>query len=165
MGAAAAGVRLEGRVVGGPLAVRVSVRELGRVLANLVDNAIRHTPAGGEVCVEATQEDGGVVVRVTDTGVGIPADELDRVFDLGYTGDAARTPRGRGGSGLGLAIAQGLVAAHGGAIAVEPVAEGSCFAVRLPPAVLVGPEQSVPRDAGPLGLEVPAAPRSGARRI
>ncbi|MDY7102194.1 MAG: HAMP domain-containing sensor histidine kinase [Actinomycetota bacterium] len=173
VGADAAGVRLEGRVVGPPVTVRVSVRELGRVLANLVDNAIRHTPAGGEVCVEATTEpdgaagDGGsggagaVVLRVSDTGVGIPADELDRVFDLGYTGDAARTPRGRGGSGLGLAIAQGLVAAHGGSIEVEQApGGGACFAVRLPPSLLVRPGDTNDADGAGLGaaLEQGATP-------
>jgi signal transduction histidine kinase len=83
------------------------------VLANLVSNALRHTPAGGAVIVAADLDEGGVAFRVTDTGEGIAAGELAHVFDR-----FARSPESRG-SGLGLAIAKSLVQAHGGTISAE----------------------------------------------
>jgi two-component system sensor histidine kinase BaeS len=86
---------------------------IGEVLANLVSNALRHTPSGGTVTIAADPDEGGVAFRVTDTGEGIESDELAHVFDR-----FARSPESRG-SGLGLAIAKSLVQAHGGTIAAE----------------------------------------------
>ncbi len=108
---------------------------MARVVRNLLDNAIRHTPSGGAVRVEVgVGLDGDAnhaVLSVADECGGIPADDLDRVFELAYRGDTARTP-GDGGAGLGLAIARGFVEAHHGEIAVRNEAGGCRFTVRLP---------------------------------
>jgi signal transduction histidine kinase len=134
----AKGIQLEGRVDAlgdgrsGP-AVAGSAPELSRVVRNLLDNAIRHTPAGGTVEVTVRYDEGGrAEVSVRDGCGGIPDDDLDRVFDLAYRGDVARTPGGAFGAGLGLAIARGLVDAHHGDIAVHNERDGCRFTVRLP---------------------------------
>ncbi len=131
--AEAKGVRVDGRVDAQPPEVTASSRELTRVVQNLLDNAIRHTPPGGAVrggrWVEPT---GHAEVSVADGCGGIPDHDLDRVFDLAYRGDTARTPGGAGGAGLGLAIARGFVEAHRGAIAVRNEGDGCRFTVRLP---------------------------------
>jgi signal transduction histidine kinase len=108
-----------------------SAPELSRVVRNLLDNAIRHTPPGGTVEVAVRYGDGWGEVSVRDGCGGIPDDELDRVFDLAYRGDTARTPAATG-AGLGLAIARGLVDAHHGDIAVRNEQGGCRFTVRLP---------------------------------
>ncbi len=82
--------------------------------------------------VEAGESDGDAIVTVSDTCGGIPVDEIDRVFDMAFRGDAARTPGAEGGAGLGLAIARGLVEAHDGTIAVNNESGGCRFIVRLP---------------------------------
>jgi len=130
--AAAKGVRLEGRVDGPDPTLRLSAPEVLRVLRNLLDNAIRHTPTDGAVVVAAGVDDGAAFVTVSDTCGGIPDDDLDRVFDLAFRGDAARTPASDGGGGLGLAIARGLVEAHQGDIDVRNEGAGCRFTVRLP---------------------------------
>ncbi|MCA1588386.1 MAG: HAMP domain-containing histidine kinase [Chloroflexi bacterium] len=113
--------------------VTASARELGRVVRNLLDNAIRQTPPGGRITVEVAADDGHAVLSVVDGCGGIPDDDLDRVFDVAYRGDPARTPsRDGSGAGLGLAIARGLVHAHDGEIAVRNEGDGCCFTVRLP---------------------------------
>jgi signal transduction histidine kinase len=141
MVAQAKGVRLEGWLEGGHRpAVVGSAPELTRIVHNLLDNAVRHTPPGGtvEVVVRAGRPelDAGVAeVSVRDQCGGIPADALDRVFDLAYRGDSARTPGApatSGGAGLGLAIARGLAEAHAGDIAVHNEPGGCRFTVRLP---------------------------------
>lgn len=124
--------RLDGLSDGSALAVAGSAPELGRVVRNLLDNAIRHTPAGGTVDVAVRRDGGRAEVAVTDGCGGIPDDDLDRVFDLAYRGDSARTPGAAGGAGLGLAIARGLVDAHHGDIAVHNERGGCRFTVRLP---------------------------------
>ena len=86
---------------------------IGEVLANLVSNALRHTPTGGTVTIATDPDERGVAFRVSDTGEGIEPDELEHVFDR-----FARSPESRG-SGLGLAIAKSLVQAHGGTISAE----------------------------------------------
>jgi signal transduction histidine kinase len=103
---------------------------MARVVRNLLDNAIRHTPPGGRVRVEAGGDRDHAFVAVADMCGGIPDADLDRVFDLAFRGDAARTPSAGGGTGLGLAIARGLVHAHAGDIDVRN--EGDGFTVRLP---------------------------------
>jgi signal transduction histidine kinase len=131
--AEARGVRLDGRVTGAPPPVRLASQEMGRVLQNLLDNAIRHTPAGGTVTVDVRDADDRALVTVRDECGGIPARDLDRVFDLAYRGDAARSPGDdHRGAGLGLAIARGLVEAHDGDIAVRNDDGGCRFTVRLP---------------------------------
>lgn len=101
-----------------------------RVLQNLIQNAIRHTPSDGSVRVEARRDADRLEIAVTDTGEGIPVSSLDRVFEPFWRGDAARSGPG---SGLGLALAKRLVEAMGGDISVQSrPREGSRFAVLLP---------------------------------
>ena len=102
--------------------------QLLRVLVNLVGNAVKFTPHGGAVTVGLTDLGPDVEIAVEDTGIGIPAPDLPRIFD-----PYKQAHRGRGGSGLGLAIVKGLVEAHGGSVHVESAAgRGSRFVVRLP---------------------------------
>ncbi|MGI8698203.1 MAG: sensor histidine kinase [Mycobacteriales bacterium] len=129
--ARAKGVRLQGRAPDG-LPVRVDVPELGRVLRNLLANAIRHTPSDGAVEVVGAVEGGCAYVTVSDACGGIPAADLPRVFDVAFRGTAARTPEPDGGAGLGLAISRGIVQAHSGEIDVANVGAGCRFVVRLP---------------------------------
>lgn len=106
---------------------------LAQVFTNLVDNAIRHTPAGGQVSVWLAQEGEQVTVGVKDTGEGIPPAEVERIFERFYRVDKARPGGKRHGTGLGLAIARQLVEAHGGTIAVHSTpGQGSEFVVKLP---------------------------------
>jgi len=109
----------------------VASQEVTRVLHNLLDNAIRHTPGGGEVVItgRATEDEATIVVR--DQCGGIPEPDLNRVFDVAFRSDTARSKDVRGG-GLGLAIAKGLVEAHSGSIAVGNEDDGCRFVVRLP---------------------------------
>ncbi|MGD9797067.1 MAG: sensor histidine kinase [Acidimicrobiia bacterium] len=130
--ARAKGVHLDGTVHEPPPVVVAAAAELGRVLRNLLDNAIRHTPADGAVTIEAGADELEAFVTVHDSCGGIPPHEIDRVFDLAFRGDPARTPGERGGAGLGLAIARGLVEAHHGQIAVLNEGDGCRFTVRLP---------------------------------
>jgi signal transduction histidine kinase len=130
--AGARGVRVDGRLDGRPPDVAGSAPELTRVVRNLLDNAIRHTPPGGLVEVAVGGGDHYAEVSVLDGCGGIPAHDLERVFDLAYRGDAARTPGAAGGAGLGLAIARGLVEAFDGDIAVRNEPGGCRFTVRLP---------------------------------
>ena len=127
------GVRLEREVRCPAPVVEVATAEMLRVLLNLLDNAIRHTRAGGTVTLSVDADPPGrwVELSVLDECGGIPAADLERVFEMGYRADSARTP-GEGRGGLGLAVAQGLVEAHGGSIAARNVGAGCCFTVRLP---------------------------------
>ena len=129
--AVAKGVVLEGRADEPSPLVELSTPEMARVVRNLLDNAIRHTPAGGRVEVVAGVDGARAVVVVADACGGLADHDLDRVFDLAYRGDEARTP-GDGRAGLGLAIAKGLVEAHHGSIAVANAGAGCRFTVSLP---------------------------------
>ncbi|MGH3098394.1 MAG: sensor histidine kinase [Streptosporangiales bacterium] len=111
--------------------VRVDAAQMGRVLRNLLINAIRHTPSDGSVEVAGTVEEGLACVAVSDTCGGIPDDDLPKVFDIAFRGESARTPTSAGG-GLGLAIARGIVEAHAGGIGVQNTGPGCRFLVRLP---------------------------------
>jgi signal transduction histidine kinase len=113
--------------------VRASEPELSRVLANLLRNAIRHTPPDGTVSVSGGRDGASGWFAVTDACGGIPEADLPRVFDVAFRGETARTPRpAGGGGGLGLAIVRGLVEAHAGEVAVSNVDTGCRFLVRLP---------------------------------
>jgi signal transduction histidine kinase len=115
------------------LAVHGDADELTRAVTNLVGNAIRHTEPGGAVQLAVDRDsDGRVRLAVTDGCGGIPDDDLERVFDIGWRGDEQRTPSGSGG-GLGLAIARGVVESHDGRIAVSNVDGGCAFEIELPP--------------------------------
>ena len=128
--AAAAGVALDGPQ--GAVPIEADAGHLDTTLANLIQNAIAATPAGGRVAVRVGREGDVVVVAVSDTGVGIAPQHLPHVFDRLYRVDAARS-RDRGGSGLGLAIAKQLVASLGGTITAESApGAGSTFTVRIP---------------------------------
>jgi len=105
---------------------------LGRIVTNLVGNAVDYNQPGGEVRVSLTNGDKFAVLKVSDTGIGIPSKDLPHVFERFYRVDKDRS-RAAGGTGLGLAICQELVASHGGTISVESVMErGTTFEVRLP---------------------------------
>lgn len=131
-----AGVALHADVPVTPVRVIGSDRALVRVLSNLVGNAIAHTPAGGRVTLAIGVDGEGAWARVDDTGVGINAADLPRVFDVAYRGSNDRVPRTDSslpsGSGLGLAIAAGLVRAHRGTLSAHNLAHGARFEVRLP---------------------------------
>jgi signal transduction histidine kinase len=107
--------------------------DLVRVLRNLLSNAIRHTPAGGKVSISAGTRDGEAWLAVQDACGGIPEPDLDRLFEPGYRGAAARTPDASTGAGLGLAIAKALVEAQHGRISVRNVPPGCRFGITLRP--------------------------------
>lgn len=113
-------------------AVEVDTDRLGEVLANLLENALRHTPAGGIVTLSAERAGDVALLAVTDTGEGLLEDDLDRVFERFYRVDRARS-RDRGGSGIGLAIARAIVEAHGGQLWAESsgLGRGARFVCRL----------------------------------
>ena len=103
---------------------------LEQVFVNLVDNAVKYTPAGGSVTLTATAEEDRVVVAVRDTGIGIPSRDLPRIFERFYRVDSARS-REEGGTGLGLAIVKHIVQQQGGTVSVESSGQGSIFYVTL----------------------------------
>jgi two-component system sensor histidine kinase BaeS len=112
--------------------VNADPERLAQVLGNLVSNALRHTPVGGQIFLAAAQEGDDVLLTVQDTGVGIAPGKLPRIFDRFYRGDDARQAH-EGESGLGLAIAKSLVELHGGTISVESIlGEGTMFTIALP---------------------------------
>lgn len=130
--ARAKGVHLEGRVAGPQLEVQLSTPEVARALRNLLENAIRHTPADGAVCVDVGVEGDVAVVSVADACGGIPEDDLPRVFEPAFRGESARSPATGGRGGLGLAIVRGIVEAHHGDVDVRNEGDGCRFTVRLP---------------------------------
>ena len=110
--------------------VLADATRLQQVAANLIDNAVKCTPAGGRVDVEVERQDGRALLRVRDTGVGIRPDELPRIWDRLFRGDASRTERGLG---LGLSLVQAIVKAHGGTVEVSSeVGKGSTFSAWFP---------------------------------
>jgi heavy metal sensor kinase len=113
-----------------PLILRQSV-------VNLVDNAIKYTPEGGEVRLELWDDPAAAVVEVTDTGPGIPAQAQGRIFDRFYRGASALRAPASGGSGLGLSIAKWAVEANGGKLKVKSTSDGTTFRITLPRAAAV----------------------------
>lgn len=125
-----------------PVRVEADPDRLAQVFVNLIDNALRHTRGGGRIRVELDARDSDAVLRVRDTGEGIPYRDLPHIFERFYVVDRSRT-RGSGGAGLGLAIVKGIVDAHGGAIAAESMlGRGTAFTIRLP-------IMRIKREAGP----------------
>ena len=112
------GIRLEGSAAAGVDPVHMDTPRIGRVLSNLVGNALRHTPSGGRITLTAIRQRDGLLVRVEDTGEGIRPEDLPNVFERFYRGEKSRS-RATGGAGLGLAIAKGIVEAHHGRIGIE----------------------------------------------
>ena len=103
---------------------------LQQVLVNLLDNALKYTPKGGSVEIKASGNAGETSIAVRDSGIGIPSNEIPRIWERLYRGDKSRTERGLG---LGLSLVQAIVQAHGGKVTVESeVGKGSVFTVRLP---------------------------------
>lgn len=133
--AAANELELDIRRPSGLPPVRADRSRLKDVLVNLIENAAKYTPAGGSVTLAASRRNGSVRMTVTDTGVGIPAEAGDRVFEPFYQVPGTQAPRGGSSSGLGLALAKKLVEAQGGKIgyASRP-GEGTEFVVDLPAA-------------------------------
>jgi signal transduction histidine kinase len=127
------GVMLEGEVSANVDPVAMDTQAIGRVLNNLISNALRHTPPGGEVKVRARRTGAGVEVTIRDTGEGIPPQDIPHIFERFYRGDIARSRSRGAGAGLGLAIARGIVRAHGGDIGVESEAgQGTQFTFHIP---------------------------------
>lgn len=126
-------VRTVSQTEGVGLLIEADAGRLNQVLSNLVVNALRHTPAGGQITLAAARQGDFVHIRVCDTGEGIAPDDLPFLFDRFWRGDRARTHSEGIGSGLGLAIARQLIQAHGGQIAVESaVGQGTTFTIHLP---------------------------------
>jgi two-component system sensor histidine kinase BaeS len=110
--------------------VRLDPERMEQVLGNLVSNALRYTPEGGEIRLSARQANGPLTLEVCDTGSGIPADVLPHIFERSYRGDPSRSGDE---SGLGLAIAKSIVELHGGSIHAESTpGRGSRFVIRMP---------------------------------
>ena len=139
---AAKGVRLVLDVDDDAGVVDVDRQRMGQVLGNLLTNALRHTPPGGQVSLGVVRRGPGqVAVTVADTGDGIAAEHLSRVFERFWRGDSARD-RDHGGSGIGLTISRALVEAHGGTLTVTSPGPGAgtAFTVELPSRQRAGPE-------------------------
>jgi signal transduction histidine kinase len=115
-----------------PVRVEADPDRLSQVFVNLIDNALRHTSGGGRIRIELDARDSDAVLRVRDTGDGIPYRDLPHIFERFYVVDRSRR-RGTGGAGLGLAIVKGIIDAHGGAISAESMlGRGTSFTIRLP---------------------------------
>jgi PAS domain S-box-containing protein len=129
--AEAGGLTIQHGEVGDVVAVRADRAQITRVLVNLLDNAVRYSPPGRDIILKTKREGEDVAFSVSDSGTGIPADYLERIFDR-----FVQVPgSSRGGSGLGLSIAQTIVKAHGGAITAEStLGKGSTFLFHLPAA-------------------------------
>lgn len=116
-----------------PIALNADRTRLVQVLANLLNNSAKYTPAGGRIDVSARREDSEVVLRVVDTGIGIPSEMLPKVFDM-FVQVGASLDRSEGGLGIGLTLVRRLVEMHGGSVMAESpgLGQGSVFTVRLP---------------------------------
>lgn len=148
-----------------PLLVNGDSVRLAQVFGNLLNNACKYTDPGGRVDVHASREGAEAVVRVRDTGVGIPADQLQRIFDMFVQVDPGGR-RASGGLGIGLSLARKLVEMHGGSIDVhsEGVGHGSEFIVRLPLVVDLPSPGPPPRDNG-TARRITAAQAGVKRRV
>jgi heavy metal sensor kinase len=115
-----------------PAAAFGDSERIGQVVLNLITNAIHYTPPGGSIRVETSTENKFAILRVIDSGMGIPPEDLPRIFDRFYRVEKSRS-REKGGSGLGLAISKAIIAAHSGSVEVSSeVGRGTTFLVRLP---------------------------------
>ena len=100
-----------------PVIVELDRTLIQRAVGNLISNAVAHTPEGGTVAIKAHVEAARILIEVSDTGVGIPADALPRVFDRFFRVDPSRS-KASGGTGLGLSIVQGIMQLHGGNVEI-----------------------------------------------
>jgi len=130
------GLALSGRLYAlSPAGVYGPPRQVGRCLANLLNNAAAYTPRGGQVEIGVSVEGGVALVRVRDNGPGIPAEHLPRIFERYHRADPSRhrTPGARGGTGIGLTVARELAVANSGRLWVEATSPaGTTFALELP---------------------------------
>jgi signal transduction histidine kinase len=119
-----------------PLVLAVDRSRVRQLALNLIENAVKYTPQGGQVSVELGASDGRILLTVADTGIGIAPGDLPHVFDRFWRADSARTRTGaRPGTGLGLAICKWIAEAHGGTIEVQSrPGRGTTFTVVLPQA-------------------------------
>ncbi len=124
----AKGVTLTARV--DPVPVHADPQRIAQILGNLLTNALRHTPTGGQVTVTSTSTPDAVTIAIADTGQGMTREQLDHIFERFYRGDAAREAD-KGGSGIGLTIARALAEAHGGSLTATSPGEGSGATLRL----------------------------------
>ena len=129
-----AGVGIEIRLPPTPLILAVDRSRIRQLALNLIENAVKYTPRGGQVSVELGGNDGRAVFTVADTGIGIAPGDLPHVFDRFWRADSARTRTSeRAGTGLGLAICKWIAEAHGGTIEVQSrPGRGTTFTVGLP---------------------------------
>ena len=126
------GIVLAGEIAPTAPFVYGDVALIERALENLLDNAIRHTPAGGRISLTVAPKPGAVAVEIRDTGTGIPAGDIPHIFDRFYRVDKSRN-QDSGGAGLGLAIVKRIVDMHSGQIDVSSrLGSGTCFVIRLP---------------------------------
>jgi PAS domain S-box-containing protein len=134
-----------------PLPLDADPTRLAQVVSNLLNNAAKYTPHGGRIALELRVNDGNAVLSVRDTGIGISADALDKVFEM-FT-QVPGTGKPQGGLGIGLSLVQSLVALHGGSVSADSpgVGRGSTFTVRLP--LLTGSTETMSQSESP-----PAAP-------
>ncbi|HYE68386.1 MAG TPA: ATP-binding protein [Anaerovoracaceae bacterium] len=121
-------------VAGGCPEIFADRDRINQVLMNLISNAVKYTPAGGEIRITLSETEDSIVFSIEDTGSGIPETEIPYIFERFYRADKSRN-RLTGGSGIGLAIVKSIVTAHGGTVDVESrVDKGSCFMITLPKA-------------------------------
>jgi two-component system phosphate regulon sensor histidine kinase PhoR len=126
------GVKLEFQLEPGLVAVRADELRVEQVLNNLIDNAVKYTPAGGQVWVRARQSGATTELEVEDTGVGLTPEDLPHIFERFYRADKARS-REKGGTGLGLSIVKHIAQVHGGSVdAYSVFGKGTRIVVRLP---------------------------------
>jgi heavy metal sensor kinase len=129
------GLELSVELPSGPVLVQADADAVRRAVLVLIDNAVKYTPAGGRVTVALAKDPEEAMVTISDTGMGIRAEELPHIFERFWRADKARS-RAQGGAGLGLSIAEWIAEVHGGSIQAESrIGEGSVFRFRLPLAV------------------------------
>ncbi len=147
------------RMPDAPVWLDVDQVRISQVLSNLLSNAAKYTPPGGRVEVEGALEGGQVVIRVSDTGIGIPPDAIGSIFEM-FTQVARSLDRSKGGLGIGLSLVRHLVSLHGGTVAAQSggPGRGSSFTVRLPVAAAQRSEDRPAPDAdaprAPLALRI-----------
>jgi signal transduction histidine kinase len=138
--------RLVTEIPGTPIWLDADHTRLAQVVANLLNNAAKYTPSGGTISLSVSDRNGMAVIRVADTGVGIPAEMQSRIFEI-FAQVEDHLTKAQGGLGIGLALAKQLVALHGGTIAVESAGQdkGSTFSVSIP----IAAEQLEPQPLTP----------------
>ena len=128
----AAGLRVELRLPAGPLLLEADAKRLQQLFGNLLENAVRYTDAGGLLLISASLEDENILVSLMDSGPGVDPQQLPRLFERFYRGEASRN-RASGGAGLGLAICHSIVLAHGGSLTADHSPLGGLWlSLRLP---------------------------------